>query len=527
MPSNSAIPINLRYTSDLSTKDLHAMKNLNATAIIRIQDELEVSLDRKQIFLPRIHPRDLGDRHFTDAHQLSLPYMAGSMAHGISSVALVKALASQGMLASFGAAGLGLGLVEKAIDELQSALGAKTFAVNFIHSPQELAVEDKICDLLLHKRVNLVEASAFMSLTKALVRYRVKNLHRDGSGGIVSPQKIIAKVSRVELARLFWSPAPRPILDTLLAEGAITAQEFELAQLVPMAQDLTAEADSGGHTDNRPLVTLLPLMLQIKAQLEREYHYQDRLRLGAAGGISTPQSALAAFSMGAAYVVTGSINQACVESGTSDEVRAMLAETEQSDFMMAPAADMFELGVKLQVLKKGTMFPMRAQKLYEIYRSHPNLEGISLKERQQLEASFFRCSIEEAWDSTRAFFQARDPSQLERAETNPKFKMALLFRSYLGQASHWAIRGDSSRRLDYQIWCGPAMAAFNAWVKGSPLEAAKARRAALVGANIMYSAALLQRIRQLNFMGLRDPAWEGLTDPRSGEELIKAQESFS
>ena len=27
---------------------------------------------------------------------------------------------------------------------------------------------------------------------------------------------------------------------------------------------------------------------------------------------------------------------------------------------MAPAADMFEMGVKLQVLKRGTMFPMRA-----------------------------------------------------------------------------------------------------------------------------------------------------------------------
>ena len=37
---------------------------------------------------------------------------------------------------------------------------------------------------------------------------------------------------------------------------------------------------------------------------------------------------------------------------------------------MAPAADMFEMGVKLQVLKRGTMFPMRAQKLYELYRAH-------------------------------------------------------------------------------------------------------------------------------------------------------------
>ena len=64
--------------------------------------------------------------------------------------------------------------------------------------------------------------------------------------------------------------------------------------------------------------------------------------------------------MGAAWILTGSINQACRESGTSDVVRTMLAETEQADVIMAPAADMFEMGVDVQVLKRGTMFSMRA-----------------------------------------------------------------------------------------------------------------------------------------------------------------------
>ncbi len=77
--------------------------------------------------------------------------------------------------------------------------------------------------------------------------------------------------------------------------------------------------------------------------------------------------------MGAAYVVTGSVNQACVESGTSDAVRKMLAEAGQADVTMAPAADMFEMGVKVQVLKRGTMFAMRAAKLYELYRAYPSL----------------------------------------------------------------------------------------------------------------------------------------------------------
>ena len=55
--------------------------------------------------------------------------------------------------------------------------------------------------------------------------------------------------------------------------------------------------------------------------------------------------------------------QACVESGSCEVVRRLLAQVEQADTAMAPAADMVEMGVKVQVLKRGTMFPMRAAKL--------------------------------------------------------------------------------------------------------------------------------------------------------------------
>jgi PfaD family protein len=102
---------------------------------------------------------------------------------------------------------------------------------------------------------------------------------------------------------------------------------------------------------------------------------------------------------------------------------------------MAPAADMFEMGVKLQVLKRGTMFPMRAAKLYELYRAYPDLESIPEKERKTLEETYFRTSLAKAWDDTRRFFEERDPSQIKIAEANPKHKMALVFRSYLGQSS--------------------------------------------------------------------------------------------
>ena len=81
----------------------------------------------------------------------------------------------------------------------------------------------------------------------------------------------------------------------------------------------------------------------------------------------------------------GGGNEGAVEWGLSDLGKAMLAEADVADVVMAPAADMFELGVKLQVLKRGTMFAVRAAKLYEAWHSHPSLEAIPAELKDRLE----------------------------------------------------------------------------------------------------------------------------------------------
>lgn len=79
----------------------------------------------------------------------------------------------------------------------------------------------------------------------------------------------------------------------------------------------------------------------------------QKIRVGAAGGIGTPEAAAAAFILGADFIVTGSINQCTVEAGTSEIVKDLLQEINVQDTEYAPAGDMFELGAKVQVLKKG------------------------------------------------------------------------------------------------------------------------------------------------------------------------------
>ena len=84
--------------------------------------------------------------------------------------------------------------------------------------------------------------------------------------------------------------------------------------------------------------------------------------------------------------------------------------------------------------------------------------------------------------------------------------MALVFRWYLGLSSRWAIEGRPDRRMDYQIWCGPAMGAFNAWTAGSFLEAPAARGVVQIALNLMEGAAVLTRAQQLRALGVAVPA---------------------
>jgi trans-AT polyketide synthase, acyltransferase and oxidoreductase domains len=445
-------------------------------------------------------PEQLGDPGFCRELGIRYPYLGGSMAKGISSVALAEELGGAGMLGFFGAAGLPLKSVEEALDRL--AESGIPYGVNLIHSPHEPELETALAELYIRKGVRLVEASAFLALTLPLVRYRVHGIHKDSQGRIITPNRIIAKVSREELAERFFSPPPEKFLKVLVTEGSITTEQAELAGRIPLAQEVTAEADSGGHTDNRPALALFPTILSLADRMQKTHGYDVRLRVGLAGGIGTPAAAAAAFAMGAAYIMAGSVHQACVESGTSDTVREMLAVTRQADVTMAPAADMFEMGVTVQVLKRGTMFPMRAAKLYDLYRSCAALEEIPAAEREKLEKSLFLAPLEQVWQETRAYFLRRDPRQVERAERDPRHLMALVFRWYLGQGAHWAKAGESNRKMDYQIWCGPAMGAFNEWVAGSFLESPAQRRVAAVALNILFGAALLARATSLRHQGI-------------------------
>ena len=214
------------------------------------------------------------------------------MANGIASERLVIAMGEAGLLGSFGAAGLVPSRIEEAIQTIQTSLPEGPYAFNLIHSPAEDAIERAAAELFLKHQVKTVEASAFLDLTPHIVHYRVNGLSQGPGEQIMIGNRVIAKISRSEVAEKFMRPPPERILAKLVQENRITETQARLASRVPMADDITVEADSGGHTDNRPLVSLLPSILSLRDRIQEEQNYSQPIRVGAGGGISTPASAL-------------------------------------------------------------------------------------------------------------------------------------------------------------------------------------------------------------------------------------------
>ncbi|WP_239091143.1 PfaD family polyunsaturated fatty acid/polyketide biosynthesis protein [Asanoa iriomotensis] len=451
--------------------------------------------------LPPLYPEWLGDRSFNRTHGVRFPYVAGEMANGIATVASVVAMAEARMLGFFGAAGLPLPAVERAVAELSRSLrGRDNWGVNLIHAPAAPESEERLVDLLVDAAVPKVSVSAYMDLTPAVVRCAVAGLRPEGRA-----RHLFAKVSRPEVAAKFLSPAPPEILRTLVERGQITRSEADLAARVPLADDVTVEADSGGHTDNRPLAVVLPAIRALRDDLVRRHGYARPVRVGAAGGLGDPAGVAAAFAAGAAYVVTGTINQLSVEAGLSDAAKALLAAADLADVAMAPAADMFEYGIKVQVLRRGTLFAARAGQLYETYLAFPSLDDVPDATRERIEKDVLRGTFEGCWAQTRQFWMDRDPREAERADHDPRHRMALVFRSYLGLSSRWAITGEPTRQTDYQIWCGPAIGAFNRWAAGTPLAEPRRRTVVQIALNLLEGAAAVTRAHQLRSYGVAVP----------------------
>ncbi len=445
---------------------------------------------------------ELGNAGFRKEYGIKYAYLSGAMYRGIASKELVVAMGKAGLMGFLGTAGLSLEQIEADIDHIQKELSdGEAYGMNLICDLSDPLVEMKTVELYLDKGIKRIEAAAFMQMTPALVLYRLKGLRKDADGNIECDHKILAKLSRPEVAEVFMSPAPERVVSKLLAENKITEEQAQMAKQVPMSYDICVEADSGGHTDQGIATVLLPSIQSLRKEMMSKHRYAKKLRVGLAGGIGTPEAGAAAFVMGADFIITGSINQCTVEAGMSDSVKNLLQDINIQDTDYAPAGDMFEIGAKVQVLKKGVFFPARAGKLFMLYNHYNALEEIPEKIQTQIQEKYFKKSFEEIWQETKTYFEQKGQTQeIDKANRSPKHKMALVFRWYFSYTMRLAFSGDERFRVDYQVHTGPALGAFNQWVKGTPLENWRNRHVDQIAEKMMRETAVLLSKRLRGFL---------------------------
>ncbi len=204
-----------------------------------------------------------------------------------------------------------------------------------------------------------------------------------------------------------------------------------------MADDVTAEADSGGHNrqsagDRTPADDAAPW-----GPDGRSTAMTGPLWIARGGGSSFPWVAAGASAMEAAYLVTGSVNQACVEAGTSTPSARCSPRRDRRTLRWPQPPTCSRWGSRCagpeawhDVRRCG---PASSSSIYS--PCYDAIERIPAAERAMLEKELLRASGDDLGPDAEHFQRPATRRQIERALRDPKHKMALIFRWYLGQSS--------------------------------------------------------------------------------------------
>lgn len=438
----------------------------------------------------------LGNPDIMKRYNIQSTCFVGPMQMGISSAEMVEKLAKDNMLSFLGTTGVELKKIERELESLKRNCGQSvSYGVSVVHTPRDPQREMDLVNLLLKQEVHIIEVSAYIKITEPLVLYRLSGLSQDRDGRIESKNRIIVKASRPEVVRAFLTPAPKKVVLKLLESGLISAEQARLAETIPMADDICALADAGASTDMGTAYVVLPSMKRLRDEMVAQYGYQETIHVGQAGGIGTPEAVAAAFMLGADFIETGSINQCTIEADTSDAVKDLLEAMDIQDTEYVPS-EIFEFGGKVQVLKKGSLFFARLNKLYEIYRQYNSIDELDSKLKDLIQNRYFKKSFQEVFDEVK---RKSTSAELERLQTDEKYKMAMIFGWYSSYGFQLALEGDQNQSVDYHVNCGPAMGAFNRYVKGTQYEHWRNRSVVEINQRMMRDAMVLvkQQLEQL------------------------------
>ena len=375
--------------------------------------------------LPALYPEWLGDRSFCEAHGVRFPYVAGAMANGIATTRMVVELARAGCLGFFGAAGLDAGSSRSG--PRRARAGARPGRPGLGLEPHPLA-----------ERAGARGGRCRPLPAARGAHGRGLGLHgADPGGGALRAHRADGRRRRPgPTAPTTCSPRSpgrrsrgaswrrrRPTCSRPWSPRASSPRTRpRLGASLPLAEDVTVEADSGGHTDNRPLTAL-------------SCRSSSPCATGSPQSTATPGRSASA--RPAAWAPRAPWRRRSRSAPpTSDRARSTRPASSRgcqrpdgpcsprpgvADVMMAPAADMFELGVKVQVLRRGTHVRAARAPSSTSSTGPPTLEAIPAAERGAPRAGHLpHARSTRAGRTPSASGGARDPRQVERADARPQ-----------------------------------------------------------------------------------------------------------
>ena len=124
-------------------------------------------------------------------------------------------------------------------------------------------------------------------------------------------------------------------------------------------------------------------------------------------------------------------------------------------------------------------------------------------ERLKLERTFFKRSLSEVWEQALGYLKAKGREKdIALTQANPKIRMARVFRFYFAYSVQLAFSGSAEDLVNYQVHTGPALGAFNQWVKGTALEPWTERHVDDIAIALMDAAAQHLRLGYERSLGL-------------------------
>lgn len=388
-------------------------------------------------------PKSLGSKAFKKLFSLDYSYIVSGLPSYTHGRGMLQNLSENGMLGFFNLDGLTFEEKEESLNTLNQH--DFNFGVEFSIDDFDEKEDDKLITLLMGQNIKYILVKGCSKITESLRRFKSSKSNL-----------LIAKVSHPDQC-VSLSSESDPIFNAFLIDGSFVSNQ-----------------------DTRSILSLMPSIKNILSQ--------KSIFLGVTGDLGTPESLAAAYAMGADFVSTCSINLLSNDVSASDSYKDSIKKVRFQDISLVSSFDGFESGAKIRALNFGTRFVAVSSKIGAWFFEKKSVETLSEGERAYLESKVFTDSLDQTVADANAFFEHRNPSLVEAASSNSRICLAMLIRYYLEMGHLWAIEGDDSKKLDFNIKVGLDLASFNQWRQGTIFEDDDKLSVVQIALNLMMGA---------------------------------------